>query len=290
MSRPWDALPEPRWELVEPRGNGRAATMPPAWDRLAVDPGPIAGNIVGGIEVRLPDALAAEILKWAERIPTAALLQLEPVPHITIRFPITEPSVERIRQLLSEQDEPLTGRLGPIGVFVQPTQDVVYVSVTSPSLRRLHDRLAPLAGPATHPTYVPHVTIAYCGPDEGTPFRGHRTFVGQAFAVESVWVWRPGMAPVELPLLVKRPLVLREPSPPPSPPAAAPVIQIPPPVINIEARGPDLEPFLGKLGELIGAMEVLITRLTKPGVVEKRVERDRTGQIVRVVEQRVAGD
>jgi hypothetical protein len=64
--------------------------------------------------------------------------------------------------------------------------DVLKIDVHSEDLHRLNTLLKSLPYTDTHPTYQPHVTLAYVKPGRGKYYEGISTFVGREFTVDSL--------------------------------------------------------------------------------------------------------
>lgn len=62
--------------------------------------------------------------------------------------------------------------------------DVLKIDVHSPDLHRLNTLLKQLPHVDTHPTYQPHVTLAYVKPGRGAYYAGIGTFAGREFMVD----------------------------------------------------------------------------------------------------------
>lgn len=100
------------------------------------------------------DILAEDILKKPDHY------------HITVLYGLTEHDPEPVYHLVKDFG-PIKLKLGALGVFKNPEQDVVYVTVESEDLHRLHAALAELPHVDSFPDYKPHATLAYVPSGKG---------------------------------------------------------------------------------------------------------------------------
>lgn len=112
---------------------------------------------------------------------------IETEPHITARFGLhfQTPSA-RLRESL-RQFGPITATLGKTSLFSNPDADVLKVDVDSPDLHKIYKligRLVPVH--TTHPTYKPHLTIAYLKPGRGAKYTGNSSLDGQKLTFNSL--------------------------------------------------------------------------------------------------------
>lgn len=68
----------------------------------------------------------------------------------------------------------------------QGDSDVVKININSPDLHRLNKLISDLPHTDTHPTYQPHITLAYVPAGQGSYYKGISTFVGEEFTVDSL--------------------------------------------------------------------------------------------------------
>lgn len=142
-------------------------------------------------QVNLPAPAAQKVLGLAAAIPETALAKdgRETEPHITVKYGIHGNDVEPIRKAL-ENEPPITVKLGETSIFPDSQSgsgDVVKIDVDSPDLHRLN-RIIKSAVPTTdtHPTYQPHVTLAYVKPGMGQQFAGNKSLAGTEVTLDHV--------------------------------------------------------------------------------------------------------
>jgi SPP1 gp7 family putative phage head morphogenesis protein len=112
---------------------------------------------------KLPGELAFEVRKLGDRIPSEDLAAdgKELDPHVTIKFGLHTNDVDEVRQAVLGQ-APVAIQLGKCSCFKAETYDVVKLEVESDALHALNKHVSEsLKCTDTHPTYQPHVTIAY---------------------------------------------------------------------------------------------------------------------------------
>lgn len=121
--------------------------------------------------VPLVGAAAVRLLELGRSIPDADLAAdgREKDPHVTIRYGIHSVGPAEVVPVLAASG-PVTLWLGKVTVFAGEEHDVLKADVESPDLRRLHAALGKLPHTDTHPTYVPHATIAYVRPGLGKKY------------------------------------------------------------------------------------------------------------------------
>lgn len=115
-------------------------------------------------QVALPSALAQEIMAYGKQLVKDKDLTddgRDTHPHITIKYGLhTNDPREVVRALRGVG--PIKYKLGAISKFKAPDYDVLKIEVISDDLKRVNARLRKLLKCTdTHPTYNPHVTIAY---------------------------------------------------------------------------------------------------------------------------------
>lgn len=99
---------------------------------------------------------------------------LETEPHITVKYGLHGDDPQAVAARLKEEP-PITATLGKASIFPSTESgsgDVLKVDVESPDLHRLNQKIAQLPHTDTHPTYQPHLTIAYLKPGEGQKYVG----------------------------------------------------------------------------------------------------------------------
>lgn len=147
------------------------------------------------VQYNLPAAAAQKVLDWGDsRIPNEILFSppeddtygRESLIHCTVFFGLHTESATPVVFLL-ENEAPFLIRLGQVSCFSNERFDVVKIDVLSEDLLRLHNKL----GTCLHCTekfknYIPHITIAYLKPGEGSSFVGDRTFERMTMRVDTL--------------------------------------------------------------------------------------------------------
>lgn len=140
----------------------------------------------------LPKEVSKQITDWSiENIPNFHLTDegRDLRPHVTLRYGFTDPSPETAEQIKSilANKPPIQIRLGKLSLFTGGKDgSVLHVVVDSPQLHQLHDAVGVLPHEDTHPTYNPHLTLAYLQPEvaqsylsESPPFLGKMVMLDQ---------------------------------------------------------------------------------------------------------------
>ncbi len=99
-------------------------------------------------------------------------------PHITLAFGVNDDEPDNVEQVL-EGEGPITAKIGKVSMFPASESgkaDVLKINVTSRTLHRLHKKIGKEVDVTdTHPTYKPHVTLAYVKPGRGAKYVGMET-------------------------------------------------------------------------------------------------------------------
>jgi 2'-5' RNA ligase len=144
-------------------------------------------------QVQIPDDLADRIHEWGESwIHNDDLADdgRETDIHITVKYGLTEDgpmAQDALRRLCASQAS-VQATLGEVGRFdTNDDFDVLYVSVTSPDLERLNDEInRAIECVTTHPTYTPHLTLAYVKKGACADLPGSEPFAGQVVDFDSL--------------------------------------------------------------------------------------------------------
>lgn len=141
-------------------------------------------------QVTIPGWHALAMRKMGNRIPDAELAPdgRETEPHITAHFGLSDEKPPAHLKKALAKFGPVTAKLGRTSLFRNDDADVVKIDVDSPDLHRLHTlikRTVPTPG-NSHPTYVPHATIAYLKPGKGDKYAKDGTLHGQSVTFDHV--------------------------------------------------------------------------------------------------------
>lgn len=108
--------------------------------------------------------------------------------HITVKYGLSDekPTAELKRALSGFG--PVTAKFGKTSLFKNEDADVVKIDIDSPDLRRLNALVAKTVETPgnTHPTYIPHATIAYVKPGKGEKYANDGTLNGQTVTFHEV--------------------------------------------------------------------------------------------------------
>ncbi|MGE0463431.1 MAG: 2'-5' RNA ligase family protein [Vicinamibacterales bacterium] len=154
-------------------------------------------------QVNLPPDVGGRLQALAGTIPDTDLAAdgRESDPHITVQYGIESDDVEPLRQALAGLG-PVTVRFGKTSLFENEDADVVKVDIDSPDLRRVREAIrAVVDAPGdTHPTYVPHATIAYVKPGRGRAYAGRTDLQGQTATIDRIVFSTRDRQTLEIPL------------------------------------------------------------------------------------------
>src|SRR3990167_6120006 len=147
-------------------------------------------------QVNLPAAHAARIVQMAQAIPDEDIAEdgragdsEGSAPHVTVKYGIHSTDVEDVRTVLADEP-PIVVTLGATSFFPNSESgsgDVLKIDVDSPDLHRLNAKIADaLKTTETHPTYIPHVSLAYLKPGKGKQYEGDDSLKGQTMTLDTL--------------------------------------------------------------------------------------------------------
>lgn len=147
-------------------------------------------------QVNLPEEHAAAVIQMAKAIPDADIAENGragdsegAAPHVTVKYGLHTTDVEEVRKVLADEP-PITVTLGATSFFPGSESgngDVVKIDVDSPDMHRLNAKIAEaLKTTDTHPTYTPHVTVAYVKEGKGQQYSGDETLKGRTITLDSI--------------------------------------------------------------------------------------------------------
>ena len=147
-------------------------------------------------QVNLPAEHAARVVQMAKAIPDEDIAEdgragdtEGSAPHVTVKYGIHSTDVEDVRKVLANEP-PITVTLGATSFFPGSESgngDVVKIDVDSPGMHRLNAKIAEaLETTDTHPTYRPHVTVAYVTEGKGQQYSGDERLKGQTMTLNAI--------------------------------------------------------------------------------------------------------
>ncbi len=179
-----------------PITSGKDPGMAVLWDDRVMPVIPNEGVVASHIhefattQVDIPSPLREAVRNWSEDMLSPEDLAedgIEYQPHITVRYGIETDDPTPIIQAL-ETAAPLHAQLGNLIVFPgEGGPDVLVAEVTSPELESLNAficRTVPCTD--THPTYRPHMTLAYFQPGRAAEYAGIWPFAGETIVFQTL--------------------------------------------------------------------------------------------------------
>lgn len=153
------------------------------------------------VQFDLNDDLRQRLIAYGQKIPDDDLAAKgrETNVHITIKYGLHTNDAAAVRDIL-DGVKSFTVKLGKVSAFYADNQstkdgvkrsgkdfDVLKIDVVSQALHRLNRRIADaLEHTDTHPTYSPHVTIAYLKPGTAADYAGSDEFAGEEMVVDKL--------------------------------------------------------------------------------------------------------
>lgn len=143
-------------------------------------------------QVNLPLSIASKMIRWGrELIPDKALyvkdgdFGREEEVHVTVLFGLHANKADQVKEIL-EGEPPIHLTIGKTSIFESQEYDVVKFSVESEDLKRLNQKLRACEHTNTHPSYIPHCTIAYVKKGLGKKYVGKDKFDGTEIVLHEV--------------------------------------------------------------------------------------------------------
>lgn len=107
-------------------------------------------------------------------------------PHITVLYGLHSNNAKDFRTFFKEQ-KPIKASLGKISCFYNTKYDVVKLSIDSPDLHELNDKVkSRFKYTSDFPDYQPHCTLAYLNRGHGKKYEGKRPFAGKTVTFREI--------------------------------------------------------------------------------------------------------
>lgn len=139
-------------------------------------------------QINIPDEVMPAITELQNSIPETDLAEkgLEDKPHITIKFGIHDDDPKPVKQLVKNFG-PIDVTFGETTIFSSDKYDVLVVGVDSDDLHTLNKKIKDgVECTDTHPTYKPHLTIAYLKSGKGEKYKGRDDLAGTSFSTSQI--------------------------------------------------------------------------------------------------------
>lgn len=137
-------------------------------------------------QVNVKDPFVREQVKYLQSLLNPAdVLELEDIPHITVRYGLNIDRPETVKNLLKHFGL-VRVRLGRLSLVAGKDSDVLKVEVQSNELDEMNRRLALVPNTVLHRAYNPHLTIAYLNPGTGMKYLGPTRLTGTELLFDSM--------------------------------------------------------------------------------------------------------
>ncbi|MCA1623676.1 MAG: 2'-5' RNA ligase family protein [Acidobacteria bacterium] len=143
-------------------------------------PEDVSSKVLSVGKTLVKDADLADKIDWNPR---------ETEPHITVKYGLHTNDAKEVRQILAGE-KPFEVTLGKTSIFPakeDANYDVVKVDIDSPELHRINKLIADNTKVTdTHPTYNPHVTLAYVKAGQGQKYADDNSLEGTRLTFNSI--------------------------------------------------------------------------------------------------------
>jgi len=145
-------------------------------------------------QINWPEPAAHRFTEFAASIPDSDVYfdpddpsyGREKTPHITVKYGLHTSDPDKVKKVVSGTG-PISVEAGEIKIFKSEKYDVIVVKIKSTDLHKLNEKISKhLEVTDTHPTYKPHVTIAYVKPGCGDQYDGDTRFNGISATFNSI--------------------------------------------------------------------------------------------------------
>ena len=159
--------------------------------------------------VLIPGWHAAAMKRMARAVPDSHLAEdgREMESHVTVKYGLSDNTPPKRLISALAGFGPVTAKFGKTSLFKNEDAHVVKIDIDSPDLQRLNKLIGrTVETPGnTHPTYIPHGTIAYVKPEHSAKYEGDKTLHGQEVTFDHVIFSGKDGVHHKIPLGEKRP-------------------------------------------------------------------------------------
>lgn len=121
-------------------------------------------------QINAPKRIRKQVRALHRVLDAHDVLKLENEPHVTVHYGIEGDKLEDIQSVVEGVGE-VAIQLGPLQVFQNEEQDVLYASVRSKKLQQINELVKGATNESpTYKDYKPHMTIAYLKPGAGAKY------------------------------------------------------------------------------------------------------------------------